>query len=81
MSALGLPILASELCGSSYDLVQEGYNGFKFNPYDKLSIKAAFENFISLSADAKRELSSNSIKISKKITHENWNQSILSIIN
>ena len=81
MSALGLPILASELCGSSYDLVHEGYNGFKFNPYNKMSIKTAFENFISLSAEAKRELSSNSIKISKKITHENWNQSILSIIN
>ena len=81
MSALGLPIIVSELCGSSYDLVKEGYNGFKFNPHNETSIKIAFENFISLSLIEKRELSSNSIKISKKITHENWNKSILSLIN
>jgi len=81
MSALGMPVISSELCGSSYDLVIDGYNGYKFNPHDDLSIKKALENFISLSNIRKKEYSANSIKISKKINHDIWNQSILSLIN
>ena len=36
---------------------------------------------LSLSKSEKRNLSLNSIEISKKITHDNWNQTIISILN
>lgn len=81
MAALGLPIISSILCGSSYDLVEEGYNGYKFNPHSDESIETAFKKFISLSQIEKRNHSSNSISIAKKINHDNWNKTILSIIN
>jgi glycosyltransferase involved in cell wall biosynthesis len=32
--ACGLPVLVSRACGCSPDLVQEGVNGFTFDPYD-----------------------------------------------
>jgi len=32
--AAGLPVLVSRACGSAPDLVQEGVNGFTFDPYD-----------------------------------------------
>jgi 1,2-diacylglycerol 3-alpha-glucosyltransferase len=32
--AAGLPVLVSKICGCAQDLVQEGINGFKFDPYD-----------------------------------------------
>jgi len=32
--ASGLPVLVSNRCGCATDLVQEGVNGFTFNPYD-----------------------------------------------
>lgn len=32
--ASGLPVLVSDHCGCSLDLVEEGINGFMFNPYD-----------------------------------------------
>ena len=32
--AAGLPVLISNRCGCAYDLVQEGHNGFTFDPYD-----------------------------------------------
>lgn len=32
--AAGLPVLVSQACGCAPDLVQEGLNGFTFNPYD-----------------------------------------------
>lgn len=44
----GLPVLVSERCGCAADLVQEGVNGFTFDPYDvdaltKLLIKISSE--------------------------------------
>ncbi|MFA4901981.1 MAG: glycosyltransferase family 4 protein [Desulfobaccales bacterium] len=32
--AAGLPVLVSQACGCAPDLVQEGVNGYTFNPYD-----------------------------------------------
>jgi glycosyltransferase involved in cell wall biosynthesis len=32
--AAGLPVLASTACGGALDLVQEGGNGFTFDPFD-----------------------------------------------
>jgi glycosyltransferase involved in cell wall biosynthesis len=32
--AAGLPVLVSRACGCAPDLVQEGINGFTFDPYD-----------------------------------------------
>lgn len=32
--AAGLPVLVSQTCGCAPDLVQEGVNGYTFNPYD-----------------------------------------------
>jgi glycosyltransferase involved in cell wall biosynthesis len=32
--ASGLPVLVSERCGCASDLVENGRNGFTFNPYD-----------------------------------------------
>ncbi len=80
MSALGLPILISNKCGSA-DLVSDGVNGFTFDPSDDLSIISAIEKFILLSDNEKKQFSLNSIKISKNITHELWNNTLLSLID
>ena len=32
--ASGLPVLVSNRCGCAQDLVQEGVNGFTFDPYN-----------------------------------------------
>jgi glycosyltransferase involved in cell wall biosynthesis len=36
--AVGLPVLISERCGCVRDLVQEGENGFTFDPYDTVQL-------------------------------------------
>ncbi len=36
--ASGLPVLVSNRCGCAQDLVQDGLNGFKFDPYDVSSL-------------------------------------------
>lgn len=80
MTALGLPILISDKCGSA-DLVTNGVNGFTFNPLDEASIISIIRKFISLSNTEKKEFSLNSIKISKKITHNQWNNTLLSLLD
>jgi glycosyltransferase involved in cell wall biosynthesis len=80
MCALGLPILISDKCGSSEDLVLENFNGFKFNPFDKDSIKKSIIDFDNLEIQKKRDFSKNSITMSKKINHNLWASSLNSLL-
>lgn len=49
--AAGLPVLVSERCGSSVDLVREGDNGFTFDPYDVQAIANAIDRIFSPGCD------------------------------
>mgnify|MGYP000929370324 FL=1 len=49
--AAGLPVLVSQRCGSSVDLVREGDNGFTFDPYDVQAIANAIERIFSPGCD------------------------------
>lgn len=64
--ASGLPVLVSNRCGCAQDLVQEGVNGFTFDPYNveqlaELMLRISAFQDVSLSAfgDASRKLISN----------------------
>ncbi len=81
MSALGLPLLLSEKCGSSFNLVENGVNGFTFNPKSNNSIISAIDSFFSLSLKEKKEFSLNSIIKSKSISHESWNNTLIELTN
>jgi len=80
MAALGLPILSSIKCGASSDLVEDNYNGFKFNPHSISEIKKSIIKFNNISNLNKNQFSSNSLRISKKINHELWNKNLISFI-
>ena len=79
MCCLGLPILISKKCGSSFDLVIENYNGFQFNPLSIKSIKKTILKFYALDRKAKQEFSQNSIDISDKINHHKWSNTLNSL--
>mgnify|MGYP000163853128 CR=1 FL=1 len=81
MAALGLPILLSNRCGSSYNLVIDGINGFKFDPLKVQSIKESLNNFIILDNEEKKRFSLNSIRVASKINHVNWNTTLDSFLN
>ena len=46
--ASGLPVLVSERCGCAPDLVQNGVNGYTFDPYD---IKELTERMVHIAGD------------------------------
>jgi len=81
MAAIGLPIIASNKCGSSYDILKEGFNGFKFHPVNSKSLENSLNSFIEISLDEKINMSHNSKKMAKLISHSNWNKTLASFIN
>lgn len=80
MSALGMPILISNRCGSAHELVKDKFNGFKFNPYKLEEIEKAILSFSRLNIKTKRKFSENSIKLSKKINHKLWSSNLNSFL-
>lgn len=81
MALLGMPILASEKCGSSFDLVQNNINGFKFNPNDLKSIKKAILNFLNLTNKQKIDFGISSKIIAKKLNHDYWCNNLISLLD
>jgi glycosyltransferase involved in cell wall biosynthesis len=63
--ASGLPVLVSNRCGCAPDLVQEGVNGFTFDPYDvqqltQLMLRlSTFNSQLSTMAAASRRIIAN----------------------
>jgi glycosyltransferase involved in cell wall biosynthesis len=49
--AAGLPVLVSKACGCAVDLVQEGVNGFTFDPYDVQGLARLLEKMSSREVD------------------------------
>lgn len=43
----GLPLLVSERCGNHFEAVNNGENGYTFNPYDSNDIRTKFEKLLS----------------------------------
>lgn len=61
--ASGLPVIVSNRCGSAADLVQNGVNGFAFDPYDVEALTAAMTQLSSLPAAELEAMSQASRKL------------------
>ena len=42
----GMPVIVSNKCGSSHDLVKNGENGYTFNPYDTDELAGIMQKFV-----------------------------------
>jgi 1,2-diacylglycerol 3-alpha-glucosyltransferase len=60
--ASGLPVLVSNRCGCVADLVEDGGNGFNFDPYDTEQVARRMQAFSQMSAGRRREMAENSSK-------------------
>lgn len=61
--AAGLPVLVSSRCGCAPDLVQEGRNGFSFNPEDTEELCALMERLHSTNPGDRREMGRRSQEV------------------
>lgn len=75
--AAGLPVLLSSYINASTDLLQEGVNGYAFNPYDVESITKAISKFIYLSDIEKRHMSKQSLDIVDNMSYHHMGVNLL----
>jgi glycosyltransferase involved in cell wall biosynthesis len=71
----GLPILASNMCGASVELVQSGFNGHVFPANDAAAL-AKFLLFMDEGGMA-REMGKNSLQVASRFSPELWAKRIL----
>jgi glycosyltransferase involved in cell wall biosynthesis len=60
------------LCGSGFDLVNEGLNGFRFDPYSIAAISGSFATMASLSNEERRRMGEHSRRIIGVYSPEVW---------
>ncbi|MCC7701854.1 glycosyltransferase [Janthinobacterium sp. GW460P] len=75
-----LPLLVSNRCGNHFEGVEEGSNGYLFDPYEHVSIKLAFEEMMARQQDwsAMGEISSQRywLIFSKKTAIRNFKEKL-----
>lgn len=71
-TSAGLPILCSDECGSSVELVQDGYNGYIFDARDRDELRKRLAQFSEKRTDELVAMSQRSYELSKRYTPERW---------
>lgn len=79
--AAGLPVILSNKINAAHALLKEGINGYSFNPNDVNEIANKLIQFITLDADAKKQMSGNSLKIIDTMSYKNMGQQLMAAIN
>jgi len=77
--ATGLPVLVSDRCGCSKDLVKEGVNGFLFDPLDKDSLLGLMNKMTHGEIDLE-EMGRHSLEIVKDFTPQRASEVIVKTI-
>ena len=68
--ASGLPVLLSNRVNAAQTLLNEGYNGFSFDPFNVADIAETLISYIRLSSSQKRSMSAQSIQIINNMSYE-----------
>ena len=74
--ASGLPVIVSQLCGCFPDLVEEGCNGFSFDPYDVADLAKRLAAIARLNRGEREQMGALSRQIIGHFTPQLWAQSL-----
>lgn len=78
--ACGLPVLVSSRCGSAWDLVSEGHNGYTFDPCD---VQEITESMLKMSASTETQrlaMGEVSKEIISEYTPDSWAENLIDCI-
>ena len=79
--ASGLPVIVSNHCGCSDDLVQEGDNGFVFDPSNRARLTELLSHMSSLSVPERARMSSRSSEIIGRYSPALWAKEVYRIVS
>jgi len=74
--ASGLPVLVSERCGCSPDLVQDGVNGFTFNPDDETQLTSRLLAMATLPTEERERMGAAGREIVKQFGPEKFGEGL-----
>ena len=74
--ASGLPVLVSERCGCSPELVQDGTNGFTFDPDDEIQLTSRLLAMASLPTEERERMGEAGREIVKEFGPEKFGESL-----
>ncbi len=79
--AAGLPVLLSKTIHAAAALLQEGENGYTFDPYNIEEIAQKILQFINLDIPAKKAMSAKSLAIINTMNYGNMGNELLTVLN
>jgi len=77
--AAGLPVLVSERCGCVPELVEEGGNGFVFDPLDAEALAGLMSRMATIEPPAREGMGRRSEEIISGYTPETWAESLVEL--
>jgi len=79
--AAGLPVLLSDKINAAFTLLEEGINGYMFDPYNQEQMQQKLINYINLSESQKKEMSENSLRMISSMSYENMGRALLEVLD
>ncbi len=79
-AAAGFPLLCSRAVGANSAFLEEGVNGYAFEPNDSLSIEKVLEKITEKNSKELIEMGEISIKKASQITPKKWVESLMSVL-
>lgn len=80
-AAAGLPLLASDACGSATAFMRDGYNGFSFRAGSEQAMQRAIQGLFDSSASALQAMGQRSRALSYQLTPESWAATFYSMLD
>jgi len=79
--AAGLPVLLSDKINAAHTLLEDGANGYIFDPGDKEEMQRKLIDYINLSETEKKKMSENSLRIINSMNYENMGRQLLEALS
>lgn len=76
-TASGLPVICAESAGAGVHLVQDGYNGFRYDTYNIDELVKCMIRMSSLTQEHLDEMGERSRELSKQFTPERWSDTLV----
>jgi glycosyltransferase involved in cell wall biosynthesis len=81
LAAAGFPVIASNKVGSTAAFLNEGVNGYSFEPHDTNQLKALLKKIAHTPNATLLEMGSKSNELASSITPQLWAKKLSTLIN
>jgi glycosyltransferase involved in cell wall biosynthesis len=81
MAAAGMPVIASSKVGATAAFLEDGKNGFVFEPSDKIKLKSLLKKFSMMSAQELSAMSAHSNRLASQITPALWAKQLKALMS